>query len=437
MKKIQDVTALLIITIVSLGILSLSWIVYYIHKVSPENTNASSISQTQLAIAANPSSLPPIRHVFIIVMENHDWSSITSSVAPYMWNTLIPIGAHANNYHNVPTSMGALHPSEPNYIWLEAATNIFSDHTFTTDNDASLTNSTNSTAHLATLLTASGFTWKSYQEGMPSNVCPIATGGSQYAAKHNPFVFFQDVSGNPPSTSNTYCRQHHSLITTSILQNDLNTGNVGNYNFITPNLCNDMHDCSVQTGDTWLSQIVPIILNSPTYQQDGLILITWDEGAGTGNNPIGMIALSPFAKQNYANAVAYSHASTVKTIEELFGLNPLVGHAVDPTTNDLADFFVTSIPTPTFTPTPTFSQNRVDVNRDGVVTIRDYNLYQKEQGILCAQISQPPFPTPTLPCADINCNGSVDIGDFNYIKQYYGMAVPTPNTEPYCSGQLP
>lgn len=309
-------------------------------------------------VEAQTSPLSNIKHIFIIVMENHDWSAITPSAAPYLNNTLIPMGARPSNYHNVPTSLGSLHPSEPNYIFLEAGTNSFSDHTFTNDNNASGSNSTSSTSHLATLLKNKGLTWRAYQENMPAGTCPISSSG-QYAAKHNPFVFFQDVSGSPPSSSNQYCASNHEVLTTANLQNDLDSGNVANYNFLTPNICNDMHDCSVTTGDNWLKTYVPIIMNSAAYKNDGAIFITWDEG-GSGNNPIGMIILSPFVKPGYTNTNEYSHASFVKTVQNTFGLTPYLGHAADSNVADLSAFFTsptnptpTPVPGQTATPTPT------------------------------------------------------------------------------------
>lgn len=300
-------------------------------------------------VAAQTPSMTNIKHVFIILLENHDLTALNPSAAPYINNTLFKIGAHASNYHNVPTSMGSLHPSEPNYVFLEGGTNSFSDFTFTNDNNSSAANSTGSTAHLATLLNNAGLSWKEYAEGLTPNSCPIT--GSGIAPKHDPFVFFKDVSGNPPSATNSFCISHHSPLTTTILQNDLANGNVANYNFITPNLCNDMHDCSVTTGDTWLSTMVPIILNSNVFKQDGALFITMDEG-GSGNAPIQMIILSPFAKVNYTNNIEYSHASFVKSVERIFNLNPLIGHAADSTTQDLSDFFGTSNQIPAPTPTP-------------------------------------------------------------------------------------
>ena len=118
------------------------------------------------------------------------------------------------------------------------------------------------------------------------------------------------------------------------------------YNFITPNLCDDMHDsCAptndpVKQGDTWLSTEVPKILASSAYKNNGALFITWDEAA-TGDGPIGMIVLSPLAKGGgYSNAIHYTHSSTVRTVQEIFRVQPpFLRDAANAT--DLSDLFVT------------------------------------------------------------------------------------------------
>lgn len=288
---------------------------------------------------SGPVVLPPIGHVFVIVEENHDWSEIyNNSEAPFINKTLLPAGSFARNYHNVPANLPELHPSEPNYIFLESGMIAFPDHTFVSDNPPSPVNSTLSHNHLSYLLERNNFTWKSYQENIPGTNCPIANAGN-YVPKHNPMVFFQDVSGNPPAADNTYCQSHVRPL--SELSRDLAAGQVANYVFIAPNLDNDMHNGSIKQADNWLAQIVPLITNSPTFKKDGVLFITWDEGQEDDdkNNPIGMIVLSPFARQNYSNTISYSHASLVKTVEEIFKISPFTGLAGDPKTADLSDFF--------------------------------------------------------------------------------------------------
>jgi phospholipase C len=289
-----------------------------------------------------------IHTVFVILMENHNWSSIAgSSSAPYINNTLLPMSSYATGYRG--GNHGQLHPSEPNYVWLEAGTNSLPNgsatYTFTGDADPSAGNQSTTTTHLVTQLNTAGISWKSYQENLPANSCGTTSSGL-YAAKHNPMVFFSDVTSN-----STYCRAH--VVPMTQLATDLQSASTTpRYSFITPNLCNDMHGAtgcpanSIQTGDTWLSQNVPMILASPAYQQGGALIITWDESETSSTTcapncpPIGMIVLSPHAKgAGYHNTIAYDHSSTVKTIQEIFGVTPLLGNASGAT--DLADLFTT------------------------------------------------------------------------------------------------
>src|SRR5579859_7337521 len=297
----------------------------------------------------------PIKTVFVILEENHNWDSIKSSPdagssnAPYI-NMLLSMGSYATNYKGA--DRGQLHPSEPNYIWMEAGSNANlpngnATYTFKGDGDPGASNQSTATDHLVSLLNAAGISWKSYQENLPASGCGMATSGV-YAPKHNPMVFFTDVT----SDSN-YCNSH--VVPLTQLQTDLANNTVARYNFITPNLCNDMHgdiscvlENTIAVGDTWLKNHVPMILSSQAYQQGGALFITWDESETQSttcapNCPsIGMIVLSPRAKGNgYNNAIAYDHSSFTKTMQEIFNLKPLLRHAADPSTVDLADLFTT------------------------------------------------------------------------------------------------
>ena len=266
-------------------------------------------------------------------MENHNWSDIKDSPsAPYINQTLLPMASYAEQYYNPP----GIHPSEPNYVWLEAGTNF----NITTDADPAV-NHQSSTQHLVTLLDRAGISWKSYQEDIDGTVCPLTSSGL-YAPKHNPMVFFDDVTGTNDPASST-CIAHVRPF--SELATDLQQSAQARYNFITPDLCHDMHNTcsplndSVQQGDTWLSQQLPSILTSQAYQNGGVVFITWDEGEG-GDGPIGLIALSPDAKgHGYANTIPYTHSSTLRTIQEMLGVTPLLGDAANAT--DLSDLFQT------------------------------------------------------------------------------------------------
>lgn len=290
-----------------------------------------------LGVASAQASV--IQHVFVITMENHDASQIYGNTtdAPYINGTLMPNYARATNFNDELPSL----VSEPHYIYMEAGTNAFSDRTFTNDNNPSSTNSTGSTAHLVTQIknATSGVTWMTYQEGQNSTTgaCPIA-GSGFYAPKHNPFVFFRDVSGNPPSKTNAYCSAHSKPY--SSFATDLAANNIASYVFITPNLCNDMHGAtgcpnsnSIRSGDDWLKAELPRIINYATTHA-GIVFITWDEGNATGKMPF--LAVGPGVKAGYAGAVSYDHGSLLKSVEEILGL-PLLSTASSK--NDFTDLF--------------------------------------------------------------------------------------------------
>lgn len=288
---------------------------------------------------ASDASGSTARTVFVIPMENEPSSAIYGNTtnAPYI-NSLFPNAARAAKFQD---ELPAL-PSEPHYVWMEAGTNVFTDVTFSNDNDPSASHSTASTDHLSTQLEAAHVTWTSYQEDIAANTCPITSSGF-YAAKHDPFVFFQDVVGATPSTSAPLCVAHHKPY--SAFEADLAAGTVPRLVFITPNLCHDMHGASgcpsgtvvsanIKAGDTWLSTELPRIL---AYAQahDSIVMLTWDEG--DSSNLIPFLMLGPSVKTNYMSSVTYSHSSQLKTIEELLGVAPLAKVSA---ANDFADMLM-------------------------------------------------------------------------------------------------
>lgn len=271
--------------------------------------------------------------VFLIVMENHDWSDIEGNAsAPYINKVLLPQASYARQYYNPPGN----HPSEPNYLWLEAGSNLgVTDDNLPADHHFSTTN------HLVSLLQRAHISWKSYQEGIDGSECPLED-DDNYAPRHNPMVFFDDVTGgnNPQSAT---CIAH--IRPYSELLRDLNQQNVARYNFITPDLCHDMHDeCApvsdtLRQGDRWLQHQIPRIMASRAYQQGGIIFITWDESEPpSSDGPIGMLLLSPYAKgHGYSNTIHYTHSSLLRTLEEIYAVRPLLGDAANAT--DLRDLF--------------------------------------------------------------------------------------------------
>jgi len=277
-------------------------------------------------------ALQDVRTVFLIVMENKNWSQIVSnSSAPFINNVLLSQASYANQYFNPPH----LHPSLPNYLWLEAGTN------FGVRADVLPKKAHQSThAHFVALLEQAGISWTDYHEGICGCECPLVRykGSGPITI---PMAYFDDVTDTNDLHS-AYCMAHIRPL--SELAGNLQSNTVARYNLITAKKCGSMHSpCAplhdrIKQGDDWLAEIVPAIQNSQAYQDTGAIIITWDEGWKKSDGPIPLIVLSPLAKGGgFSNSIHYTHSSTLRTLEEIFGVTPLLGDAVNAT--DLSDLF--------------------------------------------------------------------------------------------------
>jgi len=279
-----------------------------------------------------------IKHVIVIAMENHDADQIygDSVNAPYI-QSLLESYAHAKNFDDeLPLEI----PSEGHYIWMEAGSHQFSDALFDDDSPPSASVSTGDNQHLVRQIKNSdlGLSWMTYQEGMNevSGACPIKSSGF-YVPKHNPFIFFRDVSGDPPAKDTPYCAAHHKPY--SALQADL-AGELASYVFITPDECHDMHgqrgcpeENPIRTGDKWLASELPRLI-AYAEQHEAVIFISFDEGGSTPKLPF--IAIGTMVKPRYAGTERYSHSSQLRSVERILGLPPLPRVA---TSNDLSDLF--------------------------------------------------------------------------------------------------
>jgi hypothetical protein len=279
------------------------------------------------AFPARATSLRDIHTVFVIVMENHPWSAIKDNTnCPYINNVLLPMASHCEQYH----SPSNLHPTLPNYLWLVSGTNFG----ILDDNPPSI-NVQDTTNHLAYYLEAAGLSWKTYLVGLAGLSYPPTNTVWPYHIAFNPFLYFLNIL-----TNTDYCRSH--MRPYEELAGDLTNQTVANFNLIAPGLCYSMHDCSLLVGDTWLSTEVPRIMASPAYQNGGAIFVTWDEDDFTWpGNPTGMMVVSPLAKGGgYQNTNYYTHSSTLRTIQDIFGLKPYLGDAVNAA--NLSDLFNTN-----------------------------------------------------------------------------------------------
>lgn len=243
---------------------------------------------------AHAAAVPTPDHVVVAVFENHAYSQVIgSSSAPY-FTSLANGGANMTNF------AAETHPSQPNYFAL------FSGSTQgVTDDTCPPPGSPYDTANLGSEVTAAGKSWGSYNEDLPSAGSTVCTSGN-YARKHNPWFSFSNV---PASTGHTFAQ----------FPSDYST--LPTVSFVVPNLCDDMHDCSVSTGDTWLKNNLG---GYATWAEshNSLLIITFDENDGSSGNIIPTIVYGAHVAPG-SYGTAYNHYSLLRTIEDMYG----TGHA--------------------------------------------------------------------------------------------------------------
>ena len=269
--------------------------------------NNSSVPSRAFAYATQ-SSLPAATHFdhIVIIMEENESNDaiIGNPSAPYI-NKLAATYSRASDYYAVS------HPSLPNYIALTSGTTAGITSDCNPPGGSCLANVPN----IADRLDQSGVSWKEYAESMPQPCDPNDT--SLYAVKHNPFMYYPDIADNA-----ALCDSR--VVPFSQFAGDLRSASsLPSYVFITPNLCDDMHNCSIASGDSWLAEYAPKILDSPAFTtQHSLLVVAWDEGNSADNN-VAIIFAGPAAKAHYVSNVIYSHYSLLHTIENNWGLKPL------------------------------------------------------------------------------------------------------------------
>ena len=243
-------------------------------------------------------STPPAtyQHVVWIVMENKTYSQIIgSSNAPYINKLADQCGVATSFYAET-------HPSLPNYIAMTSG----STQGITDDNDPS--------SHPLTapsIFSQLNTGWRSLEESMPSN-CYLSNSG-QYAVRHNPAAYFTNIR--------TQCAAQDQPLTDPP---DLSA----KFTFITPNLCNDMHSCSVASGDSWMATWMPKIVSSNQYQSGSMaIFLTWDEDDFSDSQHIATLVISPSTPAGTKAGTRFNHYSLLRTTEELLGITTYLGNA--------------------------------------------------------------------------------------------------------------
>ncbi|MER7753257.1 alkaline phosphatase family protein [Kitasatospora sp. NPDC097643] len=251
------------------------------------------------ATTAQAATLPTPDHVVVVVMENHSYTQVVgSSSAPYINNTLKAGGG------NLTQSFGITHPSEPNYYAL------FSGSTQGRTDDSCVTVGGFQTPNLGSELIAAGKTWLSYNEDLPSQGSTVCSSGN-YAQKHNPWFGFGNVPLNTAMTMNQFPTDYTTLPKVS---------------FVVPNLCNDMHDCSVSTGDTWIKNKLG---GYATWAQthNSILVVTFDEDNRLAGNRIPTVFYGAHVAPGSSSATTYNHYNVLRTLEDLAGLTTHAGNA--------------------------------------------------------------------------------------------------------------
>jgi len=282
-----------------------------------------------LAASTPPASSPTgVPHVVVVLEENRSEAAVIGSAdAPYV-NSL------ARSYGVATASYGQSHPSLPNYL------ELISGSTWGVADDG--TGYSFSGPTLADQLWTHGISWRAYMEGMAAP-CFNGSGSGGYAKKHDPFMYFSSITGNAAMCNN--------VVPYSRLSVDLAAGSLPSFVWITPTLCDDGHDCSTATMDAWLRANLPPLLASAWFAEDGIAVVTWDEGSDSSGccnsahgGHIATVVVSTRLNAHTTSAVAVDHAGLLRTVEEIYGL-PFLGDATCACSGDL-DSLVGAKPAP-------------------------------------------------------------------------------------------
>lgn len=236
-------------------------------------------------------SSPPSRydHVVWVVMENKAYDSIIGSASAPYENRLAAQCGSATNF------VAETHPSLPNYIAMTSG----SPQGIADDNPPS-----SHPLEVPSIFSQLGKSWRSLQESMTSNC--MATSSGSYAVKHNPAAYYTNIA-----------RACASLDVPLAGPPDISA----RFTFVTPNLCNDTHDCSVATGDAWLQTFLGKVFSSSEYAAGRTaVFVTWDEDDSSHSNHIATIVAAPSVAPGTAPSATFNHYSMLRSTEEMLGL---------------------------------------------------------------------------------------------------------------------
>lgn len=248
-------------------------------------------------------------HFVVIVLENRELGEVIGDRSMPYTNRLAKQSVLASDYHAIA------HPSLPNYIALLAGDplGIESDCTECQARGTTLIDQLES-AHMS---------WRAYMEDMPKPCYPGGSAGG-YAKKHDPFMYFSQIASSPARCG--------KVVPLTTLAGDLRGGTLPAFAWISPNLCDDGHDCANATVDRFLAHLTPYLLRS--LGPRGVLAVVWDEGAtGSGccrlaaGGRVGLILAGPLLRPGYRLTSPADHYSLLALIEDAFRLPRLRGAA--------------------------------------------------------------------------------------------------------------
>jgi len=253
-----------------------------------------------------PGQFPQFSHVVLVVEENHGYSEVIgNSSMPYLNSLATKYGLATQYFANV-------HPSIGNYFMLTTGQIVTTDDGFTGTVDAD---------NIVRQLLAAGKTWKSYAESLPS--AGFMGDSYPYVRRHNPFAYLTDVVNSSAQTQN--------LVPLLQFHSDLNANHLPSFSFVLPNLLNDAHDGSLQAADQWLQNNIAPLISSSSFQQDGLLIILFDEAGfddlTNGGGHVAAVIVSPKAKAGHQSTTFYQHQSTLRLILQGLGITKFPGAA--------------------------------------------------------------------------------------------------------------
>jgi len=271
----------------------------------------------QQASPSASSNVPASSRVFIVVEENHSYSSVIgSSSMPYL-NGL------ANQYGLATQYFADTHPSIGNYFMLTTGQIITNDDNF---------NGTVSADNLVRHLSSMGKTWKSYAESLPS-VGYIGGDVYPYLKHHNPFAYFSDVVNGQ--------NQLQHLVPFSQFASDLASGLLPDFSFIVPNVKDDAHDGSLSQADSWQQSNIGPLISDAMFQQNGLLVIVFDESDQSdskhGGGHVALVLVGPAVKKGHQSTVCSQHENTLRTVGQALGISSFPGAAAN--VPDFSEFF--------------------------------------------------------------------------------------------------